>query len=321
MVFLRLLRPHRIAQRNVETADAGRDRRGIRSRPRQEQATDFLRQQRHQGRRQCRPRLKRPLGPGVHHALDPSHHIRRRRAHLAAGSGIGRRLVQLAPHAEVGQARPAAQQVGALGEMGIEQPERALERGFDDRPGLLARSDEAQPSRHAVGHHRARLGDAERPLPARHLQRDAFGRRPAVGLVVPAVVEHRLVQPLVAIFLEQRRDEGDCRIVGHDRWLARGRLEMLDDRRRVLNARTVRRDDQRDQRQLGVLLEIRLIGRRARQPVVRQSLVAEIRPHLHRIGREFRSEEAEPVAHSQRFRRSHQNRPPTMTTTRNQKKA
>ena len=155
------------------------------------------------------------------------------------------------------------------------------------------------------------------PCALHHLPGDAFGGRPDVGLVAPTIVEHPLVAPLVAVLLEQRRDESERRILGRERRLAG--LEALDDRRRILDALALGRHHQRHQGQLGVFLELGLDRRRARDPVVRQVLETKVRTNLHRVRRELGAED--PVGHIQRLRFSQKNRPPTTSATITQKNA
>ena len=215
-----------------------------------------------------------------------------------------------------------ALQIKPRRQMSVEQAERPLEGALDDRSGLFVRSDEADASRHALGDGRACLRQRERSAGARHLQRDALGSGPAIGLIGPAIMEHPLVAPLVAVFLQQRGNEGERRIGGNDRGFGMRILEALDDRRGILHAFALRRHDQRHQGKLGVFLEFGLVGRRARQPIVRDVLVAEIRAHLHRVRRQLRAEDAIRGGHQiQRLRRNHRRRPTTMTMTRNQKNA
>src|SRR6185295_4937625 len=65
----------------------------------------------------------------------------------------------------------------------------------------------------------------------------------------------------------------------------------------VLQGGAVRREDERDQRQLRVALELGLGRGAAEQPFVRDPLVAEVGPHLHGIGRELGPEDAIRISH------------------------
>ena len=179
--------------------------------------------------------------------------------------------------------------------MRLDQAQRLHKRGLDQRLRPFVRADEAQPAHHAPGHRRARLSDGERTLRAHHLLGDALGRRPGVGLKAPAVMEHPFVAPLVAILLEERGDEGERRIVGNYRRLGARGLEALEDRCGILDAFALWRYDQRDERQPGVFLKLRLDRGRPRNPFMADTLVAKEGPHLHRIRRQFRAED--PVGH------------------------
>jgi hypothetical protein len=85
-------------------------------------------------------------------------------------------------------------------------------------------------------------------------------------------VEHRLVAPLVAVLLEKGGDERQGRVGGMDRGLGVEGLEMVDDRSRVLQALALGRDDERNQGELGVLVELRLVVGVADDPLVRDLL-------------------------------------------------
>ena len=116
------------------------------------------------------------------------------------------------------------------------RPSARLNEASIGGPGPVVGADEAQAAHHALGDGGAGLGHGERALRAHHLLGDAFGGRPGIRLVAPAIVEHPLVAPLVAVFLEQCGNEGECGIVGHDRGLAPPGLEALDDGRGILHA-------------------------------------------------------------------------------------
>ena len=65
------------------------------------------------------------------------------------------------------------------------------------------------------------------------------------------------------------------------------RFDLLDDRRGILDAFVVGRDDQRHQRQLLVFLVFAVGVETARNPSMRNSFVTEIRTDFHRVGREL----------------------------------
>src|SRR5439155_13024701 len=133
---------------------------------------------------------------------------------------------------------------------------------------------------------------------ARHrLARDPLGAGYLVGLVEPAEMKHRLVAPFVGILLDERRQERERRIRRMDRRLRMARFERFDDRGGVLHRGAVRREHERDQRQTGMALELFEGARVTHHPGVRDLLVAEVRAHLHRVGRELRAEESQCGGH------------------------
>ena len=105
VVLLRLLRPRHAAERHLEALGLPRSMAAaLRDRPRQEQRSDLFLEERHQGRRQRRPRLERTFDLGRDHALHPCHHLGRRRPHDRAGRRIGRPLRRAGP---TGRSRPS----------------------------------------------------------------------------------------------------------------------------------------------------------------------------------------------------------------------
>src|ERR1035438_7201007 len=122
----------------------------------------------------------------------------------------------------------------------------------------------------------ARLGTAH--------ARDAPGRTYLVDLARPAIVKHPLVAPLVAEFLDQYGYKAHKRIVGMDRWFRMKPLDPVDDRRGILDASTLRRDHQRDDRHPGVFLVFRLARRIAQNPLMRDGFITKIGADLDRVG-------------------------------------
>ena len=116
---------------------------------------------------------------------------------------------------------------------------------------------------------------------------------------MPAVVEHQLVAPFVAIFLDQRGEEAQGRVFGMDRRLGIRGFQRLDDGRRIL------------ERASSGVMTSGISGSRARasnssvlrplQPAVREPLVAEPGPHLDRIGRHLVAEDHEGRCHAGPF--------------------
>ena len=154
------------------------------------------------------------------------------------------------------------------------------------------RADEADARHHALAHRLGVLGHGVFARIGHRAAGNALRRRDLVRVVAPAVVEHVLVAPLVAVLLEERGEEGKHRVFGLGRRLRKGCLEPLHDRRGVLDARALWRDDQRHERQPRMGVVFGPVLGRARQPVMRDALVAEPAADLHRIGRKLRTENA-----------------------------
>ena len=200
--------------------------------------------------------------------------------------------MHLESDAEVAERRTVAEQIVATVEVGLDQVDRVEEGLLDLGRGLLVRADEPDPGNHPLpdlGGHRL-----ERLLVGIGVH--ALGDAPRAGLLVrgpgPAVVEHPLVAPLVAELLEQDGNEGSRGIRRVDGGFGELGLHRLDDRRRVLHAAVVRRNDERHQGQPGVATELVLVGWAPPDPLVGDSLVAEVGAHLDRVGREIAAEDS-----------------------------
>src|SRR5260370_18748311 len=100
-------------------------------------------------------------------------------------------------------------------------------------------------------------------------------------------MEPPLGAPFVAELLEQHPNKPRDVIGRMNRWLRIKRLDVLDNRRGILDAFLLRRDDERHERKLCEFLILAVGVQTARNPSMRNSLVAEVRTDLHRIPRKL----------------------------------
>src|SRR5260370_3465536 len=100
-------------------------------------------------------------------------------------------------------------------------------------------------------------------------------------------MEPPLGAPFVAELLEQHPNKPRDVIGRMNRWLRIKRLDVLDNRRGILDAFLLRRDDERHERKLCEFLILAVGVQTARNPSMRNSLVAEVRTDLHRIRRKL----------------------------------
>jgi hypothetical protein len=155
-------------------------------------------------------------------------------AHELGGGRILRVVVEHRTHeAEVDDGRTLAQQIGALGQDGLELLERGQRRTLHVGARLVGDA--------VVQHEASVLTFGDHPLlqEARHtrgghqLVREHAARVLAVQRVAPAVVHGRAPEPLVGVVLEQQREKAHRRILGIDRGPFALRLEPGEDGRRI----------------------------------------------------------------------------------------
>ena len=179
--------------------------------------------------------------------------------------------------------------------------EAAVLFGLDHRAGHRVGADVAQPADLALGERPWR-----RPGPAGLVQAGCVappvgqGRRGLgdVGRIGPAVVEHRLGQPLVGVVLDQLVQERQRRIGGDQAAPGVGLLEALDERRgvgdRLQLAAQVRQVEGRQQRDLGAR-QIPQGGVVGQHEAVGDAAVAQHGQHLAGVGRSRRAGEGDGV--------------------------
>src|SRR5215471_5046563 len=110
-------------------------------------------------------------------------------------------------------------------------------------------------------------------------------------------MEQPLVAPFVAELFQQHRNKVRDWIVRMNRRLGTECLDVLDDRRGILDTLVVRRDDQGHQRKLHEFLILAFRIEAPRNPSVGQPLVTKIGTHLHRVRRQFDSVDVILVGH------------------------
>ena len=123
---------------------------------------------------------------------------------------------QLTEDAEVAAPRSVAEEEISFGEPGSHQIEQPLIGGFDDRLGDVGGADEfaapdLTPGDEVVVH----LGAVGIELQIARQGEEPAGPVDAV-LVRPAIVVHRLGDPLVAEVLDDGVDQRECRVGGYD---------------------------------------------------------------------------------------------------------
>ena len=170
--------------------------------------------------------------------------------------------------------------------MPFDQLNAVIERVFDQRRGLLVRTNDPAPAGHP-------LANVFRHLLALFLSGvgktpcdDTLGSRSLIGVACPTVLKYPLVAPFVTELFDQLREKTKCPVIGVNGWLGHASLHRLDNRRRVLHSLIFRRHDERNYRQLRVLLVLGHRIRVALNPLVRDSLVAKVRTNLYRIRRD-----------------------------------
>ena len=149
MIFLRLLGPDLVAERDAELLFAFPERGLVGQRPRPELPPDLPGQDRHQGRRQRSPGFERAFGLWPQHPVHPVEYVRRAATDQGADRRVGPHLIELPPETEIAIGGPAAEQIGARGEMAVQQREHLLQAGLDLRRGCGVRPDEPDPVHHA----------------------------------------------------------------------------------------------------------------------------------------------------------------------------
>jgi hypothetical protein len=197
-------------------------------------------------------------------------------------------LAQLAVQAHVGAAGALAEHERLHVPDRVEQVEQALVRRLDHRTVLVGAAHQRTAADLAVGDERLRL----LPAPVGLLRVVVEGQQPP-GLVdglrvVPAVVEHRLGEPLVGVVLDEAVAELDHRVGGGEAAAGDHRLEPVDERARIdhrlgVSAVGIGKGDHRDQphRHRRQVVERRV----AQHPGERDAPIAQHGAHLHRIRR------------------------------------
>ena len=176
--------------------------------------------------------------------------------------------------------------------MRLQQPEHFLKTGLDLRRGRGVRADEPDPVDHA-GAHLSREGVMLLLAGTRCTHaRDPAGRGDLIDVPGPAVVKHPFVAPFVAELFDQGGDKPRDGFVRMDRRLRVKLLDSVDNRGGILDANAVGSHHQRDDRHFGIFLEFRLACRIAQHPLMRNSLVAEIRADFDGVGRHFGADDA-----------------------------
>src|SRR5581483_10910993 len=181
--------------------------------------------------------------------------------------------------------------------MRFQQCDRIEERLLDLRGGLGIGADEPYPPDHPLPHLR---GGGRDPIVIRirhRHPRDPPRGSQLIHFARPSIVEHPLVAPFVAEFLEQDRNEAGGGIGGMNRRFGVQSLEAFYNRRGILKALVGWGHYQRDDRKLRVLLILRLARTAAEDPLMRYPLEAEPGANLDRVGRHLGPEDAILIGH------------------------
>jgi len=291
VVFLGLLRPGLAREFDAELLAAVGDGALVGQGPGHEELADLVLEEGHEGGLQRGPVFEIALGPGPRHAMDPVEHVRGAALDQAAAGGIGPGFVDLAPEPEVREGRACTEEIGAGGEVCVELREPFAEGAFDLRPGLRVGAHEPDPPHHALAH-LARRGRALLVArPGHHGRGDAPRRSDLVDIARPAQVEHPLVAPLVAKFLDQSRNECGHGIRGMDAGFGVLGFQGLEDRGGILDRRIVGSDHKGDDGDLRVLLVLTHGLGIAHDPAMGETLVAVVGAYLDRVGRELCAED------------------------------
>ena len=173
--------------------------------------------------------------------------------------------------------------------MRFDQPRHPLKRALNDRQRVRRRANMMQPTAHPLPDN---LNRPLRPALRIHHLHDPLRRRALIIKIGPAIMKHRLVDPLVGIILNHRRQIGQRLILWPDAGLRVLSLQPFNDRGGILQRKVVRPHQHWDQRQAGELGELGLARRRPRDPAVLDPFEAHIIAHLDRIGRQISAKQA-----------------------------
>ena len=168
--------------------------------------------------------------------------------------------------------------------MRFEQREDAPRALLDDGRVLRRAADNRHAPDLTRAEHRRRIEDRCAPAPLQPVEGEPFAHLLLVALAEPAIVEHRLGAPLVREILQQVREEGRGRIVGHD-----GALAMARSSSKIIGVESLCQLpsgilDHGNDRRLH-MLEHAVVAHLHLPPDIRQAAIAQDRAHLHRIGR------------------------------------
>lgn len=150
------------------------------------------------------------------------------RAQDAAAGGVDGAFIKLRREAEIGEGRARAEQIGPCCQMGIEDGDQLIEIGFYQRHSLFAGADEMAACSHPCKDHFGEIGDVGFCAVRLHETGERLGAGTLVDLIPPAEVEHQLVAPFIAKFLDQCGEEVEF-VVGVDGGRGVARLQRLDD--------------------------------------------------------------------------------------------
>jgi hypothetical protein len=210
-------------------------------------------------------------------------------------------LGELAEEGEVGRAGSATEDEGMSCQEGVEGHEEAAVAVLDDGRRRGVRADDSEPTDLSLGEELGELRDGgvvciDGGPAGQHLRGLLH-----VGVVGPAVVEHRLREPLVAVVLDERVDEGHDRIRRHHLatrhpLLQLAQLEGGVDHGAVCAAPLAGEDENGDEgngnvRGIAVLLRVPDDELEGNAPVAQQGA------HLARVGRAGRTDEAQGRGH------------------------
>ena len=213
----------------------------------------------------------------------PTEAVRKIFAHHCLRSRINAKLGQLAVHPELRDARPCTEQTMLIHHMRFERSQNRAGRCLDQREVFCRAADNL----HAADLARAELFGIAltgRQTAALHgIKSEPAAHLDLVYLFQPAITEHRLCYPLIGKILNQMRDKGVCRIGRDDRAFRMQRLQIIDERRRVIVKCPIGIFHHGNDGGLDLAQRIARIC--AMHPKMRDAPIAHKRAHLHRIGR------------------------------------
>jgi len=182
--------------------------------------------------------------------------------------------------------------------LGVERREEPLIALLDHGRGRVVRPHDSQPPDLAVSDHLLDGSDLLVGRGGHPPEREDAASLGRVGVVIPAVVEHALGQPLVRVVLDQLVEEGRGGVGREDRSPLDGTLEAADQRGRVRDgdefSRFVRQVEGRQQRDLRGG-QLRRIGRVLLDEEIGDPAIPQHRPHLAGVGRAGRADHLDGV--------------------------